>query len=114
MSSLRRRERESLFIFIFFEPLRTFPAFIGELESLEILDLRYNDFEVDAAALDALLKRCRRLCDVHLTKPAGPWTAESLAHLGAFKAKLFAENPNAKVSYEFDPSYEDKKTYRRQ
>jgi hypothetical protein len=79
--------------------LRTFPAIVGELESLEELDLRYNDFEVDAAALDALLKRCRRLREVDLSDSARPWTAESLANLDAFKAKLLKENPGAKVTY---------------
>ena len=78
--------------------LRIFPAFVGELESLEKLDLRYNDFEVDVVALDALLKRCRRLRDVQLAKTR-PWTAESLANLEIFKAKLLAVNPDAEVTF---------------
>ena len=63
--------------------LRTFPALVGELEPLEVLDLRNNDFEVDSAALDALLKHCRSLRELRLSRtlqqphvPARPWTAE--------------------------------------
>ena len=69
---------------------------------------------MDSAALDALLKHCRSLRELRLSRtlqqphvPARPWTAESLANLAAFKAKVLAEKPGANVSYEykevFDP-----------
>ena len=48
--------------------LRAVPAFVGELKSLEILDLSYNDFQIDTATLDFLIKGCPRLGDVRLPK----------------------------------------------
>ena len=81
--------------------LRIVPAFVGELESLEALDLSWNNFQIDAP-LDFLIKGCPRLREVALRRwpYEGPRTPESLVHLGAFKAKLLAGNPNAKVVYE--------------
>ena len=81
--------------------LRIVPAFVGELESLEALDLSWNNFQIDAP-LDFLIKCCPRLREVALRRwpYEGPRTPESLVHLGAFKAKLLAGNPNAKVVYE--------------
>lgn len=47
--------------------LLTLPAFVGELESLELLDLRENDPQI-CATLDFLIKGCPRLGDVRLPK----------------------------------------------
>ena len=82
--------------------LRAVPAFVGELESLESLDLSLNELQIDATTLDFLIERCPRLRVVKLQKRfrAAPWTPESRAHLEAFKARLLAKNPNAKVLYE--------------
>jgi hypothetical protein len=80
--------------------LHAVPAFVGELESLERLDLSYHHLEIDAP-LDFLIEGCPRLREVRLGSglvPA-PWTPETLAHLEAFEAKLLAKNPNAKVIY---------------
>ena len=73
--------------------LRTVPAFVGELESLEILDLSSNDFLIDAP-LDFLVEGCPGLSYVNLGEPNNP---ESRAHGIAFKAKLLAKNPDATV-----------------
>jgi len=58
--------------------LRAVPAFVGELKSLEILDLSYNDFQIDTATLDFLIKGCPRLREVRLNKrpDAAPCTSE--------------------------------------
>ena len=76
--------------------LRTIPAFVGELESLVVLDLFGDDFQINSP-LDFLIKGCPRLRELKLYKEQGtaPWTPESRAHLEAFKAKLLAKNPNA-------------------
>ena len=75
--------------------LRTVPARVGELESLEVLDLGGNDdLQIDAP-LDFLIKGCPRLREVRLFKWA-PWTPESRAHLGGFIRKLFVETRTAK------------------
>ena len=42
---------------------------------------------------------------VNLSKSARPWTAESLANLEALKARLLAENPGAKVTFDFKDVY---------
>ena len=79
--------------------LRTVPAFVGELQSLERLELSYN--RQIYATLDILIKDYHRLREVRLGSglvPA-PWTPETLAHLEAFEAKLLTKNPNAKVIY---------------
>ena len=83
--------------------LRTVPAFLGELESLEVLDVTYNDHLQIDAPLDFLIKGCSHLRAVDLEKrPDGrPWTPQSLARLEAFKARLLAQNPVAKVEYKF-------------
>ena len=79
--------------------LRTVPAFLGKLKSLEILRLNYNnDLQIDAP-LDFLIEGCPRLREIRLEKGfyMSPWTPRSLAHLEAFQAKLRAKNPNARV-----------------
>ena len=78
--------------------LRTVPAFVGELESLELLDLSYNDVQIDAT-LDSLIKGCPRLREVWLCSGlhSATWTPATRAQLEVFKARLRAENPNAKV-----------------
>ena len=76
--------------------LRAVPAFVGELESLEVLNLAWSDFEIDATTLEFLISGCPRLREAKLDKPKTP---ESRAHLEAFKARLRAENPDAKVSF---------------
>ena len=76
--------------------LRRVPAFVGELKSLECLDLSCNyTLQIDASTLDLLLEGCPRLRKVSV--PGYDWTPESRAHLKAFKAKLHAKNPDAKV-----------------
>ena len=83
--------------------LGTVPAFVGKLESLEVLDLGSNDnLQIDVP-LDFLIKGCSHLRAVDLEKrPDGrPWTPQSLARLEAFKARLLAQNPVAKVEYKF-------------
>ena len=76
--------------------LRAVPAFVGELQSLERLDLSYNDQQI-FATLDILIEDCPRLREVWLYKAA--YSPESQAHLEAFKAKLLAKIPNARVFY---------------
>ena len=78
--------------------LRTVPAFVGELESLEVLDLTENDVQI-YTSLDFLVEGCPRLRKVRVSKEphSACWTRESLAHLDAFKAKLLAVSPNAEV-----------------
>ena len=76
--------------------LRAVPAFVGELQSLERLDLSYNDQQI-FATLDILIEDCPRLRDVWLYTAA--YSPESQAHLEAFKAKLLAKIPNARVFY---------------
>ena len=81
--------------------LSTVPAFVGELESLESLDLSWNrELQIDAP-LDFLIKGCPRLRNVRMYKGGGAysWTPQSLAHLEAFVAKLLEKNPNAVVCY---------------
>jgi len=80
--------------------LGTVPVFVGELKSLEILDLSYNDLQNDAP-LDFLIKGCPRLRQIWLRERPGapPRTPALLAHLEAFKAKLLAQNPDAEVIY---------------
>ena len=75
--------------------LRAVPAFVSELESLEVLDLSDNDPQI-CATLDFLLMGCPRLRELRLDWPKTP---ESRAHLEAFKANLLAKNPNAEVLY---------------
>ena len=90
MKSLRYRELADC-------GLRTVAPFVGELESLEILDLFHNDLQIEAK-LYFMIKVCPCLREVRLSKrDYAPWTPESRAHLRAFKAKLLAKNPNAKV-----------------
>ena len=83
--------------------LRTFPAFVGELGSLEMLDLSFNDFQLDDA-IDVLIKGCPLLRELGLYKGLRtvPWTPESKAHLEVFKARLRAENPKVKVLHDYD------------
>ena len=77
--------------------LRTVPAFVGELKSLEILDLSYNNRQI-YATLDILIKDYHRLREVRLrTGLLSP--PQTLAHSVAFEAKLLAKNPNAQVDY---------------
>jgi len=89
---------------LYLEPcrLRTVPFFSSELESLEALDVSCtDDLEIDAP-LDFLIRRCPRLRLVRLYKKdqGGPWgSPESRGHLGAFEAKLLAQNPDAKVEF---------------
>ena len=80
--------------------LGTVPVFVGELKSLEILDLSYNDLQNDAP-LDFLIKGFPRLRQIWLRERPGapPRTPALLAHLEAFKAKLLAQNPDAEVIY---------------
>ena len=81
--------------------LRRVPAFVGELKSLEVLDLGCDEpLQIDASTLDLLLEGCPRLRKVRLPFP-GRFirTPESHAHLKAFKAKLEAKNPKAKVLF---------------
>ena len=89
-------------LFLGFCDLRAVPAFVGELESLAILDLSDNNPLQIHAPLDFLIEGCPRLREVQLGKAHSrdPWTPESLTHLKAFKAKLLAKNPDAKVFYE--------------
>ena len=47
--------------------LRTVPAFVVELESLEILDLSDNDVQI-SAKLDFMIKECSRMREVRLYK----------------------------------------------
>ena len=70
--------------------------FVGELKSLETLHLSENDSQIDAT-LDFLVKGYPRLSNIVLLKMTN--TPEPRAHLKAFEAKLFAENPNAEVFY---------------
>jgi len=78
--------------------LRAFPASVGELESLEVLNLSYNSkLQIDAP-LDFLIEGCPRLRWVSCSGGRGR-TPEARAHLEAFKAKLLARNPEAKVSF---------------
>ena len=81
--------------------LRTVPAFVGGLQSLEVLALFFNDVQIDAT-LDILIKGCPRLRSVILGKRSGAasWTLKSREHLKAFKEKLLAKDPNAVVEYE--------------
>ena len=73
--------------------LRAVPAFVVELESLEILDLIFNNVQI-FATLDFLIEGYPRLREVRLDRP---YTPESRAYLQAFKARLLTQNPNAKV-----------------
>ena len=78
--------------------LRTVPAFVGEQESLETLDLSHNeDLQIDAS-LDFLIEKFPRLRSVDLCN-LSEWTRKSRAHLRAFKAKLRAKNPGAEVTH---------------
>ena len=80
--------------------LRRVPAFIGELKSLECLDLSWNlPLQIDALTFDLLLEGCPRLREVKLGQFREPWNPEPLAHLQAFEAKLLAKNPEAKVQF---------------
>ena len=74
--------------------LRTVPAFVGGLQSLEVLALFFNDLQIDAT-LDILIKGCPRLRSVILGKRSGAasWTLKSREHLKAFKEKLLAKDP---------------------
>ena len=83
--------------------LRAVPTFVGELKSLEVLNLSWNeDLEIDSP-LDFLVEGCPRLREVtmHLQQLWGSerWGPESRAHLKALEAKLRTKNPNAKVIY---------------
>ena len=80
--------------------LRTVPAFVGELKSLEVLDLSFSH-EAIVASLDFLIRGCPLLRWVPLFKnfETDSWTPESLAHLKAFEKKLLAKNPSAKVFF---------------
>ena len=82
--------------------LRAVPAFVGELEALEVLDLSGNDGLQFTAPLDYLVTGCPRLREVRLGKGRvrDPWTPGSRTHLAAFKARLLAENAKAKVVFE--------------
>ena len=80
--------------------LRTVPSFLGGLESLEILDLyNNNDLQIDAP-LVFLIEGYPRLRKADTSKDKN-WTPESMAHVEAFKAKLRAKNPDAKVLFLF-------------
>ena len=46
--------------------LRAVPAFVGELESFEVLDLCQNYLQIDAATFDVLIEGCPRLREVRL------------------------------------------------
>ena len=76
--------------------LRTVPSFVGGLQSLERLALFENDEQI-CATLDILLEGCPCPRQVRLSDRCSSWTPESRAHLEAFKARLLAKNPNAKV-----------------
>ena len=78
----------------------TVPAFIGELKSLEVLDLNFNDEQI-YATLEFLIEGCPRLREVRLMKwpNTEPGTPESLTHLRAFKTSLLERNLNAVVIY---------------
>jgi hypothetical protein len=76
--------------------LRTVPSFVGGLQSLERLALFDNDEQI-CATLDILIEGCPCLRQVRLSDRCSSWTPESRAHLEAFKARLLAKNPNAKV-----------------
>jgi len=76
--------------------LRTVPAFVGELQSVERRILFDNDEQI-CATLDILIEGCPCLRQVRLSDRYSSWTPESRAHLEAFKARLLAKNPNAKV-----------------
>ena len=77
--------------------LRAVPAFVGELESLESLDLCNNyALQIDAP-LDFLIRGCPRLREVNLVLNSPYINSKFRAHIKAFKARLLAENPNAKV-----------------
>jgi len=80
---------------------RAVPAFVGGLQSLEILYLRRNDEQI-YATLDVLIEGCPRLHKVGLYRDSveGPLSPESWAHLEAFEAKLLAKDPNAVVIFE--------------
>ena len=76
------------------------PAFVGALESLEVLELSGNDLLIDAP-LDFLIWGCPRLRKVKLIKEEGaePWSAEELVHLEDFERTLLVQNRDAQVSY---------------
>ena len=76
------------------------PAFVGALESLEVLELSGNDLLIDAP-LDFLIWGCPRLRKVTLIKEEGaePWSAEELVHLEDFERTLLVQNRDAQVSY---------------
>ena len=77
---------------------RTVPAFVGELESLEVLNLSFVAEAQIRTPLDFLIKGCPRLRVVMLHKFTGEgWNAASRALLKAFAAKLVAKNPDALV-----------------
>ena len=78
--------------------LRAVPAFVGELESLEIFYLCDNDHLQIHAPLDFLVEGCPRLREVILCKSRNRvWDPASLERVEAFKAKLCAKNPGAEV-----------------
>ena len=83
--------------------LRTFPAFIGELGSLEMLDLSLNDFQLDER-IDVVIKGCPLLRKIGRYKGlrTAAWNAESKAHLEVFKARLRAVNPNVRILHAYD------------
>ena len=82
--------------------LRAVPAFVGVLKLLEVLDLSFNG-EGICASLDFLIKGCPLLHEVRLLKgpEEGPWSSASLKLVEAFRAKLRAKNPDAKVLHEY-------------
>ena len=70
--------------------LRTVPSFVGGLQSLEVLNLaEHVDLQVDAT-FELLIEGCPRLRELILPKGTStqPWTPESRAHL---KARLHSE-----------------------
>ena len=74
------------------------PAFVGELNSLEFLDLSFND-DLQLETLDLLIEGCPSLQLVKLGRSptADPWTEESLDHIEAFIKKLIKKNKDARV-----------------
>ena len=79
--------------------LRAVPAFVGELESLEVLSLYSNNVQIDAP-FDFVIEGCPRLREVWLLYVLeSQWKDEQQALLKTFEAKLRAKNPNAKVIY---------------
>ena len=73
--------------------LRSVPAFIGKLKSLEVLDLSYNLVMI-CSTLDFLIEGCPSLREMRPREGylAAYWTSE-LEHLEAFEARMLVENP---------------------